>query len=502
MAQDSLRRLSLIAAVVAFGVGCEVAAASSAWWAVLDFAVGCVAAVGGAELFGRSPRAWMLAVAFAVLWFCGTLSSELPLAYRGPLLQLLLAVGPRRRSVTALVVAGWVGGLLPYGVASPLTSTLAGVAALLLLASARAAAADARGAVFAAGAVTLMLAAVWSVAAAASWHGGLLLGLSDVAVLAALAVALGAAAGFFAREAERALVIELGPAGRHTHPVATRLGRALADPKLEIRYRVPEFGWVDEHGHDVESPPESGRLTRVASPGGGEVVLIHGEKTSADSRLARSAASAAALLLESARLDAEVRLRMRDVAASRRRLLGAADAERQALEQRLTESVLLRLRRVDRLLARRSLERERRELWVAVEELVALGRGLYPPSLERADLARALREIADGSGVAVTTEIVGDPNLLSEPQRAAVWFICSECLTNVVRHARAESAWIRLHASGERAELEVEDDGRGGAKPERGLRGLTDRVEALGGRLDLASPAGGPTLLRVVLPAP
>ena len=318
---------------------------------MLDFAVGSVAAVGGAELFGRSPRASMLAVAFAVLWFCGTLSSELALAYRGPLLQLLLAVGPRRRSVTALVVAGWVGGLLPYGVASPLTSTLAGVAALLLLASARAAAADARGAVFAAGAVTLMLAAVWSVAAAASWHGGLLLGLSDVAVLAALAVALGAAAGFL--RVGGTCARDGAWAGGPAHASRGHAARSCArrpearDPVPRARVRVGRRARPRCRVAVGVRSPDARRVAR----GGREVVLIHGEKTSADSRLARSAASAAALLLESARLDAEVRLRMRDVAASRQRLLGAADAERQALEQRLAESVLLRLRRVDPLLA-------------------------------------------------------------------------------------------------------------------------------------------------------
>jgi hypothetical protein len=154
------------------------------------------------------------------------------------------------------------------------------------------------------------------------------------------------------------------------------------------------LGWVDERGHEVAAPPESRRLTRAAAPGGGEVVLVHGQDATADSQLAQSAAAAAALSLEAARLDAEVRLHARYVDTSRRRLLTAVDDERRLLEQRLSESVLVRLRQVDRLLSGRPFEQERRELWVAVDELVALGRGLYPPSLARSDLTRALREIA------------------------------------------------------------------------------------------------------------
>jgi hypothetical protein len=138
-----------------------------------------------------------------------------------------------------------------------------------------------------------------------------------------------------------------------------------------------------------------------------------------DSRLARSAATATALSLETARLDAEVRLRARDVDASRRRLLVAVDDERRALEQRLSESAIVRLRLVDRLLLRRALERERRALWVAVDELTALGRGLYPPALARADLQEALRGLAQGSDVPVSVELDGNLGAIpraTEPQ--------------------------------------------------------------------------------------
>ena len=122
----------------------------------------------------------MLTLAFAVLWFGGTLDeagsgllggvgSVLLLAYRGPLLQLLLDVGSPGRSTRfsiGLVIAGWVAALLPFAVASPTTWVLAATAAVLLLRRARVASSDARNAVLAAATATLALALVWGVAAA------------------------------------------------------------------------------------------------------------------------------------------------------------------------------------------------------------------------------------------------------------------------------------------------------------------------------------------------
>jgi signal transduction histidine kinase len=89
---------------------------------------------------------------------------------------------------------------------------------------------------------------------------------------------------------------------------------------------------------------------------------------------------------------------------------------------------------------------------------------------------------------------------LPETLRAAVWFLCSEALANVARHARASRAAIIVAHSDGALEVEVSDDGRGGATLTRGLRGLADRVDALGGTFVVNSPAGGPTVIRVRLP--
>ena len=96
-------------------------------------------------------------------------------------------------------------------------------------------------------------------------------------------------------------------------------------------------------------------------------------------------------------------------------------------------------------------------------------------------------------------QIEGDPETLPESHRAAVWFVCSEALPVVARHTDATRVDLRLRVAGSRLKVEIADDGSGGATLERGLRGLADRIDALGGTFTVSSPQGGPTVLRTVL---
>ena len=195
--------------------------------------------------------------------------------------------------------------------------------------------------------------------------------------------------------------------------------------------------------------------------------------------------------------------RAADVRASRRRLLTAADAERRALEQRLSDGPLAGLRRVDRLLdgSPGTLRGELRdELRAATADLCDLGRGLYPPALTRADLAGALDEMARRSPVPTTIRITGDLHTLTDELRATTWFVCSEALANVARHARASHATVFVQVKSTNPAHRDPDDGHGRATPARGLRGLADRIEALTGTFTVNSPAGGPTTIRACLP--
>ena len=96
-------------------------------------------------------------------------------------------------------------------------------------------------------------------------------------------------------------------------------------------------------------------------------------------------------------------------------------------------------------------------------------------------------------------------DLLGKPSHQSVYFFCAEALTNVVKHARASSAWVEVAADGERCEVEVRDDGIGGAQARSdssGLTGLRDRIGALNGVMNIVAPADGGTVLHAVIPLP
>jgi signal transduction histidine kinase len=517
MAQDPLTRAVAAASIAALGVAAEIAAPQSPAFTAADFAVGAGLSVAGAWLLARTRLPAALALAAAALWFAGTfagasvdvlssLGSILLLSYRGPLLHLLLAAGSSRlgsRPARLLASAGWIAGVLPLAVAGPVTAAVAALVAVSTGAAARRADASRSPMLWSTAVAAGLLGALWAVPSLADGGQSALLALNDVAVAGAAAVALTAALGLWTQGTARAVVVELGPHQRRGQPLTVRLARALADPALEARYALAGVGWVDELGRPAPAPCSDGRqVTLVAAPQGGEVALVHGAGSSPDPRLARAAAAAAALALDAARLEAESRARALEIQASRLRLLGVADAERRELEQRLSDGVLVRLRRVARLLAAEGdpLAAEHAELEEAVGELLALGRGLYPPALDRADLAGALADVAGRSPVPTTVEVKGEVDTLPEALRAAVWFLCSEALANVARHAQASRAAVVVTRTGGVLELEISDDGRGGATLARGLRGLADRVDALGGTLVVSSPAGGPTVLGVRLP--
>jgi signal transduction histidine kinase len=215
------------------------------------------------------------------------------------------------------------------------------------------------------------------------------------------------------------------------------------------------------------------------------------------------------------RLNAELQARVEDLAASRARIVTAGDVERRRLERNLhdgaqqrlvTLSVSLRLalERLDNDLnaARALLTGAVEELTVALEELRELARGLHPAVLTEHGLGAAVETLA--SRVPVRVDVVETPSeRLAEPIEAAAYYMIAEALTNVAKHARASAVRVSVVQVGDEVVVEVADDGVGGADTAigSGLRGLSDRVEALGGRLELTSPAGDGTTLRAEIPA-
>jgi signal transduction histidine kinase len=202
-----------------------------------------------------------------------------------------------------------------------------------------------------------------------------------------------------------------------------------------------------------------------------------------------------------------------ELAASRMRIVEASDAERRRLERNLHDGAQQRLVATSlavRMAARRvtddpgvrtMLDRAGDELARALEELRELARGLHPAVLSDHGLRAAIEAIADRAPVPVAVEVPFDARL-PETVEAAAYFVVCEALTNVAKYAQASEARVRVERSDGHAQVEVVDDGVGGADASggSGLRGLADRVEALGGRLEVTSPAGEGTAVRAELP--
>jgi signal transduction histidine kinase len=204
-----------------------------------------------------------------------------------------------------------------------------------------------------------------------------------------------------------------------------------------------------------------------------------------------------------------------ELAASRARLVTAGDEERRRLERNLHDGAQQRLVSVSvavRLAEKRLkgagsseavelLTQAAEELGLALEELRELARGIHPAVLTERGLGPALASLADRAPLPVEVERLPDERLPGQVE-AAAYYVVSEALANVAKYASASTATVRVARTNGRAVVEVVDDGVGGADPTigSGLRGLTDRIEALDGRLRIMSPVGEGTTIRAEIP--
>jgi signal transduction histidine kinase len=193
-------------------------------------------------------------------------------------------------------------------------------------------------------------------------------------------------------------------------------------------------------------------------------------------------------------------------------MVEAGDAERRRVERDLHDGAQQRLlgirlalqlargrladggASVDELLAEADAE-----VVDALAELRALARGIHPAILTEEGLPAALAALARRTPVPV--ELTVCPERLPEPVEATVYFVASEALANVAKHAHASRVAIDVTRANGRVAIEVADDGVGSADPHgAGLRGLRDRVEALDGRLHVEAPPSGGTRVRATIP--
>jgi signal transduction histidine kinase len=202
------------------------------------------------------------------------------------------------------------------------------------------------------------------------------------------------------------------------------------------------------------------------------------------------------------------------LAASRARVVAAADETRRRIERDLHDGIQqrlislgLELRAVeeavpaDRVELKKELARVADGLTDALDDLRELARGIHPAILSEGGLAPALKALARRSAVPVELEVDVEERL-PERVEVATYFVVSEALANAAKHARASIAHVNVETAGGRLHVSIGDDGVGGADPSRGsgLIGLADRVQALGGTLTVLSPPGKGTTIRVELP--
>ncbi len=291
------------------------------------------------------------------------------------------------------------------------------------------------------------------------------------------------------------------------------LADALGDPALRLAFWLPDQErYVDAGGAPMVAGDDR-MITEIERDGRRIAAIVHDRELAEHTETVRAAGAAAALLLENQRLEAELRAHIAELRASRTRIVEAADTERRRVERNLHDgaqarlvvlTLNLRMGRAgveDGTPAAALIDASIDEVRASLEELRELARGIHPPVLSERGLEPALRVLAARTPFPV--EFVGGlSGRLPEAVETAAYFVISEALTNVAKYARAEHATVRVEREDGRLVLEVSDDGVGGATPASGsgLRGLADRVAALDGELDIASPPGAGTRLRVRLP--
>jgi signal transduction histidine kinase len=204
----------------------------------------------------------------------------------------------------------------------------------------------------------------------------------------------------------------------------------------------------------------------------------------------------------------------RRLAASRARILDAGDTERRRLERDLHDGAQQRLTalavhldhaagvsRDDPRRAAALFEAAGDELSLAIDDLRQLAHGLHPAVLSQLGLASAVRDVAVRSAIPITLAAV-PTDRLAQTTEATAYFVFAEALANAQKHAHASAITVRLVVDGGALNVEVADNGVGGAVEEAGsgLQGLRDRVEAIGGTFSLESPPGNGTCVRASIP--
>lgn len=299
------------------------------------------------------------------------------------------------------------------------------------------------------------------------------------------------------------------------------LARTLHDSSLRVF-------WWDEHTRgyrtsrgdavpDGDHADRPGRSTLAIDSDQGPIALIeHDVALAQDDRLLDAVSSALLLSVDNDRLRARLEQTIQELRESRLRIVEEGYLARRRLERDLHDgsqqqlvSLAISLRIATSKAAAADehelvgdLESASAQLADALRELRELARGIHPTVLTDGDLRSALEELAQRSRIPVEVHVeLAErlPNVVEE----TIYYCVSECLANAAKHAEARNCAVLVTREGDQVTVTVKDDGRGGARvePGGGLEGLRDRVETVGGHVDVRSVVGLGTIVELVLPA-
>jgi len=374
------------------------------------------------------------------------------------------------------------------------------------------------GPVLASGGACLVILALTIFVEPLSYRGGQVIGWAGAIAFSAVPFAflLGLLRQRLDRSAVAQLVIELGgPAAQANLQAA--LSRALRDPSVQIAYWLPDAErYVDPGGRPMDPPAEhdSRRATTTVDHHGERVaILVHDPSLLEDPELVHGVCAAAGLSLSNQRLQAQLRARLLELQESRTRIVEVGDAERRRLERDLHDGAQQRL--VSLALDLSSVGARvrgdpetaalvtaiRAELARSLEELRELAQGIHPAALTDHGLPVALETVTTRCAIPCSLTVAIEERLAMQVE-VAIYYLVSEALTNVAKHAGASRASVSIARANGSVRVEVTDDGVGGARvgTGSGLTGLADRIAALGGSLEVRSPSSGGTMVRAEIP--
>ncbi|RXZ47859.1 transcriptional regulator [Agromyces fucosus] len=360
--------------------------------------------------------------------------------------------------------------------------------------------------------------------AAAYASGGADLVLDTVSLVAIASIPVSFVAGIAHARNMRARVADLM---RITREGADRglwaesLARTLRDASVRVYWWDEERArYADASGEPLDDDTPAARrgdhgLLPVSSPTGMPIAVIRHDRVLTDNmRLLDGVSSALRLSVDNGRLRSEIERTLEQVRQSRSRILEAGDEARRRIERDLHDGAqqhLVSLGMRLRLAANQARDRGVEPLGVeldgtimmlnqALKELRELAHGIHPSLLSSGGLALAVPELAGRCPVPVEIDVQPEGRL-PEVVESTAYFVVSEALANVAKHAQATRGWVRAALVDGELELVVRDNGVGGASAEgSGMLGIADRVDAVGGRFRLDSEHGAGTTITVHIP--